>query len=587
MEDNLIKIRNLCKGLNIPSGKLSDEYLFTLNMVDLFYYNKNIGQVDIKTNWVDGSNDGGVDYIYSDDETMYLIQGKSSSSLSVDEVKTALNKMDATVKCFENNQISNFSKQMQQTYLTCYEDLNENKNIELVLFTNTLFKKNQKNNLNNFIKSQNMKSYSVKIYDYDDITTKDLEVYQDSGLIDEDSIEIYLDSDKNNTLTYNNEQGMIVNIKASSLKKLYIKYSKKGLFSFNLREHIKQKNVDEKIEETINNDKDNFWFYNNGITIGCNDFYLDGNRIKLFGFSIINGAQTTTKIGEAKDIDEDYDFALVCKLVKSESASLEYESEFISKISRASNSQKPIKFRDLKSNAREQKQLQKLCATNKYPLAITIKRGVPPKNKKIVEKWQRIDNDNLGQLIYACLLQHPGKARNAKTILFSSEKVYTSVFLIKHDPDTLYDLVRLSYVYEQYKTDRISTMNENDFDRITIIKNGKLPVMAVCVYLLKKELGIVDNFLSSELCKNNITGLFITDSKYDDIDQRLYELFDFVIKQLYDYYNSNKTVKNITSVSNFFKSDTYYGEVLNVFDNLDNYDKKKVSEYMDVFLEKK
>jgi hypothetical protein len=66
-----------------------------------------------------------------------------------------------------------------------------------------------------------------------------------------------------------------------------------------LREHIVQKSVDDAIDDTIKKERENFWYYNNGITIGCNDYRIDGYKLKLYDFSIINGAQTTTKIGKS------------------------------------------------------------------------------------------------------------------------------------------------------------------------------------------------------------------------------------------------------------------------------------------------
>ena len=98
------------------------------------------------------------------------------------------------------------------------------------------------------------------------------------------------------------------------------------------------------------------------------------------------------------------------------------------KISEASNSQKPIKARDLKANAREQKMLQTKCAENKNALAIEIKRGVKPKNYYKVEKWQRVTNEYIGQLILACLLQRPGSARSGKITIFTSEKLYNQIY---------------------------------------------------------------------------------------------------------------------------------------------------------------
>ena len=72
MENNK-KIYELAKKAGVSEGRLNDEYLFTLQVVDYFYYNRNIGEQDIRENFVDGANDGGIDYIYVKDDVMYLI----------------------------------------------------------------------------------------------------------------------------------------------------------------------------------------------------------------------------------------------------------------------------------------------------------------------------------------------------------------------------------------------------------------------------------------------------------------------------------------------------------------------------------
>lgn len=48
------KILNLCSDINISEGKQTSEYLFTIEMVDLFFYKGNIGKIDIKTGFTDG-----------------------------------------------------------------------------------------------------------------------------------------------------------------------------------------------------------------------------------------------------------------------------------------------------------------------------------------------------------------------------------------------------------------------------------------------------------------------------------------------------------------------------------------------------
>ncbi len=579
------KVRVMCDNLNLAKGRMTDEYLFTLDATDLVFYKRNIGEVDIKDGFTDGPNDGGIDFIYTDGDTMYLIQGKSTNSLSAEDIKSLFSKMAETVSNFEDKKFDKYSEKIANAYQNAYDALTDDKNIELVLFTKTKINDRMRSELDDFAKSNAMNDYALTIYDKDELEIKDAVLFQDSDLIEEDSIQLYLDNSDSNNILHYGESGIIVNIKANDLKRLYRKYGKTGLFSYNLREHVVQKSVDDGIDNTIKTDRDNFWYYNNGVTIGCEDFEKDGNRIRLYGFSIINGAQTTTKIGESKLVNNDYDFAVVCKIVRAE-RSISQDSDFISRISEASNSQKPIRQRDLKSNAREQKILQSQCAKNgKYCLSVEIKRGVRPQNYKKVEKWQRVTNEYIGQLLYACIFQHPGPARNAKNSMFSSSKLYKQLFLRKHDYNTLYDLVRIADVFDEYATDFVKATD--DLDLIAIIKNGKFTILGCLFYLIKKQKHIVTDASSEELYRDNLSGFLVTDYPGDDLDKNLYKLFDFIIRTLKHLYQENKTTMKITSYSNFFKSEQFYDLVLREFDSLDDWDQEKLASYMKIFVEKK
>jgi len=575
------KIRKMCQDLGIAEGKTTDEFLYTIDAVDLFFYKRNIGKLDIKSNFVDGKNDGGIDFIYSSEDTLYLIQGKSSNNLSIEDIKNVFYKMGETVENFENKKFDNYSDTLQSAYLNAYDSVSDEKNIELVLFTKTILNEQMRKKITEFNLNCNA---SIQVYDEEDYKDKEAILFQGSDLIAKDSIELFINDDKKNNVLSYGDDGIIVNIKASSLKKLFKKYSNSGLFSYNLREHIVQKSVDEGIEETIKNNRDNFWFFNNGITIGCNNFEKDGNKIKLYEFSIINGAQTTTKIAKSKFLTDNNDFVLACKIVRAKN-SFKNDADFINKISEASNSQKPIKQRDLKSNAIEQKRLQAEAAKNSYPLAIEIKRGVKPKNYKKVEKWQRVTNEYIGQLIYSCIFQRPGPARNSKNIMFSSNKVYKQLFFRKHDFNTLFDLVRIANVYDEFVSDYVSSID--DLDLIAIAKNGKFTVLSVLIYLYKKEIGLFTDYTSDAVHKDNLTGLLVTSYPYDDLDENLQYLFKFIIRELKKVYEVNKNKYQLTSYSNFFKSEQAFDIILEYFDNLDQYYKEKIGSYMKIFREKK
>lgn len=580
---NFEKIKELAKKAGISEGKLNNEFLFTLQMVDYFYYNKNIGEQDIRENFVDGSADGGIDYIFNKDDVMYLVQGKTSEGLSYEDIRNIFFKMNTTINNFEKMKYDSYSEKLKSTYLNAYDDLSENKNITLVLFTKTEFTENLKLKIDELKKEDFLCNYNVEIYDAKDIEFKVMTISSDKEFIKQDSIKL---SGAKNVLKYG-ENGIIVNIKASSLKRLYAKHYNDGLFSYNLREHISQKNVDDGIENTIKREKDNFWFYNNGITIGCEDFDIDGYVLKLYNFSIINGAQTTTKIGESKLIDNEYDFDIVCKVVKANDG-LNDESGFIMKISEASNSQKPIKARDLKANAREQKMLQNKCAENKNSLAIEIKRGVKPKNYYKVEKWQRVTNEYVGQLILACLLQRPGSARSGKVTIFTSEKVYNQIYKNrKLDCDIIFDLVRIADKYEEFKNSYANDVA--DVDLIAACKNGKFTALAIIFYLYKRFHNIVENCFDEKLNDDNIVNTKLTlNYREDDYDKKINELFKFIIKKLSDIYEKKKESLKLTSYSNFFKTDkTYQDVILMEFDRIldDDWDRAKLEEYMKIFMD--
>lgn len=587
MEQRKEKILSLCQDLNLAEGKQTEEYLFTLEMVDLFYYKGNIGKIDIKTGFTDGTGDGGIDFIYTDDEVMYLIQGKSSENLTIEDISNVFYKIKNTVENFEHESYAQYSKKLKSIYKNAYDGLDNDKNIEFVLFTNTKLNESILKKIDELKNKKEFSSFDITIYDKEDINKHEVISYSDRDLVEEDAIKIFLNNGNKNDMLAYGENGIIVNVKATSIKSLYEKHSENGLFSYNLREHVADKSVDEGIEQTIKNDKDNFWFYNNGITIGCEDFRKDGDKIKLYNFSIINGAQTTTKLGKSKLIDGKHDFSLVCKIVKSDLISEETKN-FISKISEASNSQKPIKLRDLKSNDLQQLKLERGAASNKYPLAIEIKRGVKAKNyNKVREKWQRVTNEYIGQLILSCILQKPGLARNSKNTIFSSKKLYTQVFVRDHDFDTLYDLVRLGNIYTEYSNREIKEMN--DLDTIGIMRNGKLTILAIVCYLIKKQKREVIDYTSEEVYKDNLTGLLFTDYPKDDLILKLEDLFSFIIEKLQKIYEIKKGSEKITSYSNFFKNEKMYEIIIREFDDnyLKNIEKKMLRELLYVFTEKK
>ena len=578
---NANKIESICRNLNFSGGKLTEEFLFTIEMADLFYFKSNIGETDIRKGYTDGAGDGGIDFIYTDNDKVYLLQGKTGENLSLDDIKRLFNKIKDTILDFEQKKYDTYSPVLQSAYINAIDSMPADYSIELVLFTTNDLSDEIKNTFYSYADNE-LQDFTVTIYDRNEIEAKSADINYD--LIPKGELNLFINEDKKNNVLSYGENGAIVNIMASSLKRLYIKENKNGLFNYNLREHISQKNVDEGIDETIASSRDKFWYFNNGITIGCKDFEIDGTKLKIYDFSIINGAQTTTKIGKSKIVDEGHDFSVVCKIVKASKLD-SADSDFINQIAEKSNSQKPIKFRDLKSNEKEQRILQKNSANNKFPLSIEIKRGVTPSNSKKVEKWQRVTNEYLGQLVLACLYQCPGTARTEKNKIFSNQMTYNKIFRRKNvDYDTLYDLVRLANVYNDFAADFIS--KSTDMDYIAVVNNAKLAILATCVFLIKKQRGIVSSSKDTHLKDDNLSGLLITDYPKDDLDEKLFDLFEFLVRQINILYHKKEVDLKLTSYSNFLKTDSNYELILSFIEELDKYDTEKLNDFLKVFSEK-
>ncbi|MDR5610795.1 MULTISPECIES: AIPR family protein [unclassified Arsenophonus] len=91
--------------------------------------------------------------------------------------------------------------------------------------------------------------------------------------------------------------------------KIYTVYTKKHsqkIFSANVRDYLGSRstdsNINHGIKNTIKSDTDNFWAYNNGLTILTHSYELKENKIKVKGLSIVNGAQTTGAIGSLETL---------------------------------------------------------------------------------------------------------------------------------------------------------------------------------------------------------------------------------------------------------------------------------------------
>ena len=197
---------------------------------------------------------------------------------------------------------------------------------------------------------------------------------------------------------------------------------KRDIFNDNVRIYLSRRNkINKKIIETALSDNNSlFWYLNNGITITCDSFsYPKGKRapiIELKNIQIVNGGQTSNALFEAnKSEPEKLDDVLILVRI------IETKSQGVSlSIAESTNSQTPIKSRDLRSNDDTQKKLEE--AFSSMGLFYERKSGQYGDENKA----KRIDALTSGQAHLAYGLQLPEVAKKDRGRIFSD--LYDQVF---------------------------------------------------------------------------------------------------------------------------------------------------------------
>ena len=156
---------------------------------------------------------------------------------------------------------------------------------------------------------------------------------------------------------------LVGRMSVSQLASLADQYDNR-LFEKNIRRYLGLvgNRVNEAVAHTLKDpdQRSNFYFYNNGITLTCSKFRHNALqagdwRVHVEDLQIVNGGQTARTVQQvAQELGPDIDTAEV--LVRLYEIA-ENDFDLIESITFATNSQNPVDLRDLKANDQKQKNL--------------------------------------------------------------------------------------------------------------------------------------------------------------------------------------------------------------------------------------
>ena len=404
----------------------TDDYVFSALCVKAHFY-KNpslvLNEEDFAEIIVDSPNDGGADFLLSDPNSegsdLVIGQSKFYKNISSEQVLNAMRKMADFYNDMTAGRYEQFNSQVQRQFLTLNAEVGEDSKIHFVFYTSAPQKKNiDKADIEKKFREQftPLDAIEVSIFFADDIKKAIVNAQAQRPTVESGKILI---DDKDNYLLYG-DKAIIVNVSARSIKDLYARHGT-NLLSLNLRYHINGGKIDKEIRETIKNNPESFWLKNNGITIICDDFELDGREVHLENFSIVNGGQTTYVLDKSKTQN---DFWLSCKIIKTLGTTEKEKNAFSLEIAKAANAQKPIKDADLKANAPEQRSFAQ--AMRAIEVFYQTKRGEKIE-RQFAESYSHTKLLDIGKLCLAAIFQLPCKSRSKPSSVYSPE-YYDPIF---------------------------------------------------------------------------------------------------------------------------------------------------------------
>ncbi|WP_152046031.1 AIPR family protein [Aureimonas psammosilenae] len=204
------------------------------------------------------------------------------------------------------------------------------------------------------------------------------------------------------------------------------------LFTQNVRFSLGNTSVNKSITKSVRNkgEHKNFSLFHNGIIMLCEKAKLDGKKLRVENYSVVNGAQSLSTFYRNKGALTG-DLRVLARVVSLN------DQAMARKITENSNNQNSIKPRDLRSNHDLMTRLQAEFNNNQKGYFFEIKRGeaVPPERTSI-------SNDLAGRMLMAFDLRKPYVCHQVYSIF---DEGYAEIFGRKE-----VDSQRIIFLYNIY-----------------------------------------------------------------------------------------------------------------------------------------
>jgi hypothetical protein len=201
------------------------------------------------------------------------------------------------------------------------------------------------------------------------------------------------------------------------------------LFARNVRGFLGNTEINASIQDTLEDEPDNFWYYNNGVTIVCDEARQVGEHgrdvFRIKHPQVINGQQTTKVLAGHGRAGSSL-LVRVIRIPRKPGLDTEKFDAMVNNVVRATNWQNKISRLDLMSNDSKQVYLERELKRLNYQYI----RKKQSKSEAWAQAGSRayfqVKKEELAQAVAACELD-PSIVREGKERLFEEEN-YKKIF---------------------------------------------------------------------------------------------------------------------------------------------------------------
>jgi len=234
---------------------------------------------------IGGAYDNGIDAVFEISNELYIVQCKYKTSHSID----AMCRFESDCKRLIIEEPLTKRVIVKEKCTLIREKYEHNDTIHCFYITNTEFQALDKNQTKkNIFIDKNVDTHNW------DITNMVDKLEEIKGLLPKK----FRNAKFRMILMKNFEMDDNTIVASVSLNELanFVKVGDKMIFMSNIRNYLNKTKINKKIEQTIEDAPDKFWYYNNGITIVCKDYELTNQVINMTEPQIVNGCQTSKSI---------------------------------------------------------------------------------------------------------------------------------------------------------------------------------------------------------------------------------------------------------------------------------------------------